>query len=436
MVKERYDPSNLFFHNFNIVPAAAVACIAFPPSITAVGAFPVAVQYSAFSEVQTSGKPDRKSRGATSGQVVHEGVACDICMQAPIEGVRYRCGHCADFDLCANCENLGPAHHGHPQTHVFLKLSRAIPAAQRVRLKMPLLPDPFFTVESISRRVETSPGPEASVIPPKRPLIPLVLEQARKQLRHVDISEQRDQSSGVPQLFAPPQHGFVLLSGTTWEQTLENIFQLYAGRPCVGTRLHRPVSNHCLETKLDAALHSARSTSGDSKSVHLNPEFSFLSYAEVFRGAQELGLDLVNAISTHLAPAQLKQPYLVAMLLGNTVAAVVADLACAMQGFSPIFLPQCGPAGTAVLLLELQPCFIIVDSKHWPELKSALELVAQQDQKCLHRCAAVAGTDFQPEIPAEVRTYFYYFHLFPHSFFIWLIAAKFGMHSMVFIGAE
>jgi len=68
---------------------------------------------------------------------------CDHCDQV-IVGVRYRCGHCADYDLCASCEALHQsrvlhllekadddehdvARSIHPITHVFLKVRYPLP---------------------------------------------------------------------------------------------------------------------------------------------------------------------------------------------------------------------------------------------------------------------------------------------------------------------
>lgn len=34
---------------------------------------------------------------------VHEGVTCDGCMQSPIQGTRYKCAVCPNFDFCVNC---------------------------------------------------------------------------------------------------------------------------------------------------------------------------------------------------------------------------------------------------------------------------------------------------------------------------------------------
>lgn len=51
-----------------------------------------------------------------SPTVVHERIICDGCEANPIEGVRYKCAICPNFDLCSKCEETTT--HEHP----FLKL--------------------------------------------------------------------------------------------------------------------------------------------------------------------------------------------------------------------------------------------------------------------------------------------------------------------------
>ncbi|KAL6066057.1 Sequestosome-1 [Balamuthia mandrillaris] len=50
----------------------------------------------------------------------HFGIHCASCGASPIDGVRYKCGHCSSFDLCSKCE----AETTHDERHVFLKISR------------------------------------------------------------------------------------------------------------------------------------------------------------------------------------------------------------------------------------------------------------------------------------------------------------------------
>lgn len=52
---------------------------------------------------------------------IHVGVHCDACQCKPIVGLRYKCGNCADYDLCAACFS---GFHGHSAEHVFLVITR------------------------------------------------------------------------------------------------------------------------------------------------------------------------------------------------------------------------------------------------------------------------------------------------------------------------
>lgn len=52
------------------------------------------------------------------GKAVHENITCDGCSAHPIEGIRYKCTRCADYDLCESCEAKGE----HPTNHVLMKI--------------------------------------------------------------------------------------------------------------------------------------------------------------------------------------------------------------------------------------------------------------------------------------------------------------------------
>merc|ERR1711915_342091 len=49
---------------------------------------------------------------AEAKNLIHHGVTCDSCEKTPIEGYRYKCVVCDDFDLCGICEAAG-CHPGH-----------------------------------------------------------------------------------------------------------------------------------------------------------------------------------------------------------------------------------------------------------------------------------------------------------------------------------
>jgi hypothetical protein len=53
-------------------------------------------------------------------KVRHEGVRCDGCQVSPIEGIRYKCKACADYDLCEHC--FGNREEIHVKHRMFLEL--------------------------------------------------------------------------------------------------------------------------------------------------------------------------------------------------------------------------------------------------------------------------------------------------------------------------
>jgi Ca2+-binding EF-hand superfamily protein len=56
---------------------------------------------------------------------IHRGVTCSICEQSPLEGVRYKCVNCVNFDICEQCEEK--AMDLHDRTHLFLKIRIPLP---------------------------------------------------------------------------------------------------------------------------------------------------------------------------------------------------------------------------------------------------------------------------------------------------------------------
>lgn len=76
---------------------------------------------------------------------IHRGVECNSCGVHPIQGIRYHCANCFDFDLCESCE----AGSTHVKSHVFFKIR--IPAPSRGNIKQvipkwyPGTPNAFLT---------------------------------------------------------------------------------------------------------------------------------------------------------------------------------------------------------------------------------------------------------------------------------------------------
>lgn len=54
---------------------------------------------------------------------LHRGISCNICNANPLNGVRFKCLNCVDYDVCSRCEPSCD----HDLTHVFVKIAVPIP---------------------------------------------------------------------------------------------------------------------------------------------------------------------------------------------------------------------------------------------------------------------------------------------------------------------
>ncbi|KAF9095829.1 hypothetical protein BGX23_012562 [Mortierella sp. AD031] len=87
-------------------------------------------------------------------QTPQYGIICDGCNN-DIYGVRYKCGNCADYDLCGNCEALPQPIHD--PTHIFLKIRR--PIAPRLAAATPLLPCLYHKGWGKALKAQSAPAP-------------------------------------------------------------------------------------------------------------------------------------------------------------------------------------------------------------------------------------------------------------------------------------
>lgn len=60
---------------------------------------------------------------------VHRRVTCNSCNTMPIQGIRYHCTNCLDYDLCEQCEAMQI----HPKTHIFYKIRIPAPFIRNPR---------------------------------------------------------------------------------------------------------------------------------------------------------------------------------------------------------------------------------------------------------------------------------------------------------------
>eukprot|EP00092_Neocalanus_flemingeri_P022656 GFUD01024576.1.p1 GENE.GFUD01024576.1~~GFUD01024576.1.p1 ORF type:complete len:537 (+),score=202.22 GFUD01024576.1:204-1814(+) len=68
--------------------------------------------YKLVANVKSQKKSENTKTNSQQNSHIHPGVSCDACDKTPIEGNRYKCVVCDDYDLCGSCEAAG-LHPGH-----------------------------------------------------------------------------------------------------------------------------------------------------------------------------------------------------------------------------------------------------------------------------------------------------------------------------------
>lgn len=56
----------------------------------------------------------------------HIGVWCDVCRRRNFAGTRWKCGNCANYDLCDRCHEIPSIRHQHNPGHVYVELDRPV----------------------------------------------------------------------------------------------------------------------------------------------------------------------------------------------------------------------------------------------------------------------------------------------------------------------
>lgn len=91
-------------------------------------------------------------RTSHAARAVHHGVRCDDCGSQPIRGARFKCTHCDDFDLCANCE-ASPLS-THPVEHAFLKIRSPVTTTTTTTTAAPIRASHSPSNRDIEERVK------------------------------------------------------------------------------------------------------------------------------------------------------------------------------------------------------------------------------------------------------------------------------------------
>ena len=55
-------------------------------------------------------------------KTIHNGIKCDKCGKNPIQGIRYKCSTCDNYNLCELCEDLNAVEKFHNIEHDFIRM--------------------------------------------------------------------------------------------------------------------------------------------------------------------------------------------------------------------------------------------------------------------------------------------------------------------------
>ena len=67
-------------------------------------------------ETEEKNQKEAEEKKETDTNQVHPNVVCDGC-DGPVQGIRYKCLGCADYDLCSACEKKA-THTQHPMARI------------------------------------------------------------------------------------------------------------------------------------------------------------------------------------------------------------------------------------------------------------------------------------------------------------------------------
>ena len=59
-----------------------------------------------------------KDKNNFMSKIIHKGIKCNKCGKNNLEGIRYKCAQCPDFNLCETCEN----NYNHNIKHIMVKM--------------------------------------------------------------------------------------------------------------------------------------------------------------------------------------------------------------------------------------------------------------------------------------------------------------------------
>lgn len=113
----------------NVHPLAQAQHMGQPPLLQPKPLYPTGGAPSLIGLTPKSAGNDSKSKGSRGSagvqeREIHRGVTCDGCGKVNFEGVRFKCVHCDEFNLCDSCEGNVE----HYPLHLFLKVRKPLPS--------------------------------------------------------------------------------------------------------------------------------------------------------------------------------------------------------------------------------------------------------------------------------------------------------------------
>jgi len=65
-------------------------------------------------------------------EMIHKNIKCDNCGMESIKGIRYKCLHCQNFNLCSNCEQYCE----HDPNHIMIKIRKPLKEEDELLMQM------------------------------------------------------------------------------------------------------------------------------------------------------------------------------------------------------------------------------------------------------------------------------------------------------------
>ena len=83
---------------------------------------------STCTENVMSSKQESYDKCKINQEIQHNKVMCKCCLEKDIQGVRYLCAECPNYNICELCEHKKK--HSHPRDHLFIRINQPISLSQ------------------------------------------------------------------------------------------------------------------------------------------------------------------------------------------------------------------------------------------------------------------------------------------------------------------